>query len=29
MEIIKTKLEGVYIIKNKIFSDNRGKFIKK
>ena len=28
MEIIKTKLEGVYIIKNKIFSDNRGKFIK-
>lgn len=28
MEILKTKLEGVYIIKNKIFQDERGKFIK-
>lgn len=28
MEILKTKLEGVYIIKNKVFSDKRGKFIK-
>lgn len=26
--LIQTNLEGVYIIKNKIFSDNRGKFIK-
>ncbi len=28
MEILKTKLEGVYIIKNKIFQDERGRFIK-
>ena len=28
MEIIKTEIEGVFIIKNKIFQDERGKFIK-
>lgn len=28
MEIIDTKLDGVYIIKNNIFKDNRGEFIK-
>lgn len=28
MEILETKLEGVYIIKNRIFQDQRGKFIK-
>ena len=28
MEIIKTDLEGVFIIKNKIFQDERGIFIK-
>lgn len=28
MEIIKTELEGVFIIKNKIFQDERGIFIK-
>lgn len=28
MEIIETKLEGVYIIKNNIFKDDRGLFIK-
>lgn len=28
MKLISTKLEGVYIIENSIFSDNRGSFIK-
>lgn len=28
MELVKTDLEGVFIIKNKIFKDERGKFIK-
>lgn len=28
MEIIKTKLDGVYVIKNNIFKDERGMFIK-
>lgn len=28
MEVIKTKLDGVYIIKNNIFKDERGMFIK-
>lgn len=28
MELIKTELDGVFIIKNKIFKDIRGKFIK-
>lgn len=28
MEIIKTEIKGVYIIENKAFSDERGKFVK-
>ncbi len=28
MEIESTKIEGLYIIKPRIFNDNRGKFIK-